>query len=133
MAERDEVIKALVAQEKHMEALLALRQVVGVGTGYRWRRGKQTKEICVQVFVNRKAPPEALADHEIIPRELRALGDDLVGTDVNEVSTLDAQQDTTRYRPVPGGCSIGPEASVSAGTLGGRSEERRVGRGGGCS
>lgn len=119
MAEREQVIKALVAQEKHMEALLALRQVVGVGTGYRWRRGKQTKEICVQVFVNRKSPPEALADHEIIPRELRALGDESVGTDVTEVSTLDAQQDTTRYRPVPGGCSIGPEASVSAGTLGG--------------
>ena len=31
----------------------------------------------------------------------------------------EALQDTTRYRPVPGGCSIGPEATVSAGTLGG--------------
>lgn len=119
MAGLDPIIRALAAQERHMNTLLALRQVVGVGTGFRVRRGKQTKEVCVQVFVNRKMPPEALSDHELVPEELQSLEGESVGTDVAEVSTLDAQQDTARYRPVPGGCSIGPEASVSAGTLGG--------------
>ena len=42
-----------------------------------------------------------------------------VRTDVIETTIPEAQQDTTRRRPVPGGGSIGPEASVSAGTLGG--------------
>ena len=53
-----------------------------------------------------------------MPDEL-PMTDGPVTTDVVELHLPEAQQDTTRYRPVPGGCSIGPEATVSAGTLGG--------------
>ena len=54
----------------------------------------------------------------MIPDEL-AGPSGAAATDVVEVYGVRALQDTTRYRPVPGGCSIGPEQSVSAGTLGG--------------
>ena len=72
----------------------------------------------MQVFVRRKVAPHQLAADVMVPAEL-AMADGPVTTDVVELHLPEAQQDTTRYRPVPGGCSIGPEATVSAGTLGG--------------
>jgi hypothetical protein len=42
-----------------------------------------------------------------------------VPVDVIEVGFVYAAVDPTRYRPVPGGCSIGHESVIDAGTLGG--------------
>lgn len=108
------------AQESSQEQLLALANVVGVGTGFRVRNGDLTNEICVQVFVERKVAPEALDAWQAVPTRVAGYEGANVRTDVIEATVPDAfQEDTTRYRPVPGGCSIGPEATVSAGTLGG--------------
>jgi hypothetical protein len=108
------------AQEANEEQLLARANVVGVGTGLRMRNGEFTDEVCVQVFVERKRAPEALVAWEMIPARIPGYEGANVRTDVVEAPVADAlQEDTTRYRPVPGGCSIGPEARVSAGTLGG--------------
>lgn len=112
------VIAAMAAQEAHTERLLELENVIGVGTGLRVKGGKITKEVCVQILVRQKLPLEQLSARAIVPEELAAEEGD-VRTDVLEISIPEAQQDTGRYRPVPGGCSIGPEATVSAGTLGG--------------
>jgi hypothetical protein len=108
------------AQETSQEQLLALANVVGVGTGLRVRNGEFTDEVCVQVFVERKLAPEALDAWQTVPVRVPGYEGANVRTDVIEAPVPDAlQADTTRYRPVPGGCSIGPEATVSAGTLGG--------------
>jgi hypothetical protein len=108
------------AQESSQEQLLALSNVVGVGTGLRVRNGEFTDEVCVQVFVERKLAPEALDAWQTVPARVPGYEGANVRTDVIEAPVPDAlQADTTRYRPVPGGCSIGPEATVSAGTLGG--------------
>ncbi len=114
----DLVNRTLAAQDAHFEQLAAKANVVAVGTGYRTRNGRRTKEICVQVFVRRKVAEQQLAAEAVVPDEL-PMTDGPVTTDVVELHLPEAQQDTTRYRPVPGGCSIGPEATVSAGTLGG--------------
>ena len=114
---RENVVR--YAQEANQEQLLDFANVVGVGTGLRIRNGEFTDEICVQVFVQRKLDPEALAAWQTVPSRVPGYEGANIRTDVVEAPVPDALQDTTRYRPVPGGCSIGPEATVSAGTLGG--------------
>lgn len=109
---------AAAAGEHHLPQLLRQPNVIGVGVGYRDKRGKVTDETCVHVFVDRKIDAEQLDDASMIPEEIGGPAGS-VRTDVVEVFDVRAQQDTTRYRPVPGGCSIGPERSTSAGTLGG--------------
>ena len=118
MAKLDNVVAAMAAQEMHEEELLSKRNVVGVGTGFRVRKGKLTREVCVQAIVDRKLPADDLAAADVVPEKLAGPDRVSVGTDVLEL-TLEAQQDTGRYRPVPGGVSIGPESRISAGTLGG--------------
>lgn len=114
---RENVVR--YAQEANQEQLLALANVVGVGTGLRIRNGESTDEICVQVFVERKLTPEALDAWQTVPATVPGYEGANVRSDVVAALVPYALQDTTRYRPVPGGCSIGPEATVSAGTLGG--------------
>lgn len=112
--------RVLYAQEQNEARLLDLPPVIGVASGPRIRRGKQTRELCVQVFVERKRPLEALGLAERVPETVAGMdASEPVATDVIEIARPNEHQDVTRYRPVPGGCSIGPEASVSAGTLGG--------------
>lgn len=119
MAKPSKLARTLYAQERNEEELLDRRGVLGVATGPRMRGGETTDEICVQVFVERKLPEDRIAAHELLPARLAGFEGEQVRTDVIEITPPVAEQDTTRYRPVPGGCSIGPESSVSAGTLGG--------------
>ncbi|MCP4327462.1 MAG: hypothetical protein GY791_03385 [Alphaproteobacteria bacterium] len=119
MANVDKVVRALCAQEQFSDQLLSLPNVFGVASGLRRKGGQWTKEIAVQIFVTRKIPKDRLASRALVPRRLEAREVGAVATDVIEMEIPDAGVDPARYRPVPGGCSIGPEASVSAGTLGG--------------
>jgi hypothetical protein len=107
------------AQEANEEQLFRLANVIGVATGFRTREGKQTSEVVVQVFVERKLPKNSLAQSHVVPERVLGFEGAAVRTDVIESPVPIAHQDTTRYRPVQAGSSIGPEASVSAGTLGG--------------
>ncbi|MGH2776985.1 MAG: hypothetical protein ACRDJT_16355 [Actinomycetota bacterium] len=119
MARQDRVSQAMFAQELNTENLLALPNVIGTATGYRQKGGQYSAEVCVQVFVESKYAVDRLPSGGVVPNAVTAEGDRTVRTDVIESGPLDTFQDTTRYRPVPGGCSIGPQQSVSAGTLGG--------------
>ena len=119
MARPSREVLVRYAQEANEERLLDLPNVIGVATGFRERGGELTDEIAVQVFVERKLPRPRLAPSQIVPERVPGYEAAPVRTDVIETTVPEAQQDTTRYRPVPGGCSIGAEASVNAGTLGG--------------
>jgi hypothetical protein len=119
VARQSRVSQVMFAQELHTESLLTLPNVIRTGTGYRQSNGEYTNEVCVQIFVERKYPLEQLPPGTIVPTEVTAEEARPIRTDVIETGPLDAFQDTTRYRPVPGGCSIGPQQSNSAGTLGG--------------
>lgn len=124
MANSDLTLAALRVQELHEPNLLSLPNVVGTGTGYRERRGKVTGEVVVQVFVNRKYPRDHLPDWAMVPETLPGAAGDAVRVDVIEVGFVYAAQDTTRYRPVPGGCGIGHQSRVDASTLGGWAADR---------
>jgi hypothetical protein len=119
MARPDRVSRTLFAQEQNEPLLLELPNVIGVATGQRQTGGEFTDEICVQVFVQRKLSQDQLSDWEMVPDRVAGYETERIRTDVIEITLPEALQDTTRYRPVRGGVSIGPESSVSAGTLGG--------------
>ena len=118
MASADRVARVSAAQELHSERLLEFPNVVGTGTGYRQLRGRFGTEVCVQAFVQAKLDPSELPEWAIVPREVH-LGEERIRVDVIDVGFVYAAQDTTRYRPVPGGCSIGHQDRVDASTLGG--------------
>lgn len=109
-------------KEAHKQAILARPNIVGAGTGYKVRRGERTDELCVVVLVSRKVPLAALSAQDMVPRQL-----DGVPTDVIEVGELRAlQSPTDRWRPAPGGVSIG-HYLITAGTLGAVVRDRASG------
>lgn len=97
----------------HEESLLARPNVVGVGTGYKVRAGQIIKEPCVVALVRQKVPEAGLTPAALVPPEVGG-----IPTDVLEVGDLRAlQARTDRWRPAPGGVSIG-HYQITGGTLG---------------
>jgi hypothetical protein len=119
MARLDRVTRCLLAQEMHAERLLSYPNVVGIGTGFREQRERRTEEVVVQAFVQRKYSLEELPDWALLPRAISGPEGRDVRLDVIDVGYVYAAQDTTRYRPVPGGCSMGHQSVVDASTPGG--------------
>ncbi len=100
-------------KQLHEQAILGKKNVVGVGIGKKVVRGKRTDQDCITVMVSRKIPIQALSSEDVVPREI----EDVV-TDVVQVGTIRAfAERTDRWRPAPGGVSIG-HYKISAGTLG---------------
>lgn len=93
--------------------LLKKSNVVAVGLGYKVTEGVKTKDLAIVCSVTKKLPHQQLAKEDLIPS---VIGDRR--TDVVETGTIRALVDRTRrWRPAPGGVSIGHEL-ITAGTLG---------------
>ena len=92
--------------------LIGDENVVGVGIGEKDRNGEPTGDLAVKVYVVDKAPADAIQPQSLVP-------EDIAGhpTDVEEVGIVTASQLRTKFRPAPGGCSIG-HTRITAGTLG---------------
>ena len=69
----------------HEESLLAKANVVGVGIGFRRRRGETTGEAALVVMVTHKVPRGQLAPQDFIPDRIEG-----VPVDVREVGELRA-------------------------------------------
>lgn len=110
MAELSEIRAAKAA---HTAELMDRPNVVGVGIGRRVKGNEQTNELCLSVLVADKIAVEGLAAEALVPS---TLGN--VPTDVVQIGTVRANQvPTGKFRPAPGGVSIG-HFQISAGTLG---------------
>ncbi len=97
----------------HEERLFRKRNVVGVGIAKKVVGGLQTDEPCVVVFVERKVPKSQLRPGDLVPETIETMK-----TDVVETGRIQAfQARTDRWRPAPGGVSIG-HYRITAGTLG---------------
>lgn len=94
-------------------ALLGKSNVVATGVGYKVTAGTRTDMLCVVCSVEKKLPLSALEQSDRIPAEVDGLPTDVVET--GPVRTL--QSPTGRFRPAPGGVSIG-HRDITAGTLG---------------
>ena len=89
--------------------LLSLPNVVGLGIGKKNGSGKT----CITAMVSDKLPVAALSRETVIPESING-----VPTDVMQVGHIQANQlRTDRWRPAPGGVSIG-HYKITAGTLG---------------
>lgn len=100
-------------KEQHVVAILEKPNVIGVGMGYKVTRNRRTDELSVVVLVRQKLPKAGLRPDDLVSRDL-----DGVATDVLEVGDVRAlQARTDRWRPAPGGVSIG-HYQVTAGTFG---------------
>jgi hypothetical protein len=109
------------AWELHAAELAKLPGVVTVSVGRRTVKGRRTREPAVVVSVVRKLSPDQLSSSTMVPRELSLPDGTVVRTDVVEEAdaVFTPDQDSAAYRPVPGGCEIGPLGSAFLGTLGG--------------
>jgi hypothetical protein len=110
MATQQDVVRV---KEQHKGELLTKPNVVGVGVGYKVSGRTKTTQISVVALVRQKVPRAGLEPEAIVPRQVGG-----VSTDVVEVGDLKAlQTPTDRWRPAPGGVSVG-HVRVTAGTLG---------------
>lgn len=113
-------------QQREQDALLNLPGVTGVDTGYKYVKGRRTRQIAIRVMVVKKK--------KRVPAKVRipAMIDGII-TDVIErtvvpfvlrkpLQEITPAPDNKRYDPLQGGISIGPDRSVNgyvyAGTLG---------------
>jgi len=99
--------------KKTQRELLKKKNVVAVARGFREVGGKLTKEIVIVCSVEKKEPLSALAAKDLIPANIEDEKTDVFVS--GRIYALKARTD--RWRPAPGGVSIGHQ-QVSAGTLG---------------
>ena len=107
-----QLTKIATTQAAHEEEILQLKNVMGVGIGAKTTGGKETKEICIQVYVKKKLAKKSLQKKDIVSPTF-----DGVKTDVIEVGEIEAQAYTARLRPIQPGYSIGHH-KITAGTFG---------------
>lgn len=96
----------------NFEQLLARSNVVATGVGYKVSGGKRTNQLSIVCSVVDKTPVSALSAKDLVPKEL-----DSMPTDVVRIGKVRALAHTGRFRPAPGGVSIG-HVEITAGTLG---------------
>ncbi len=97
----------------HEERLFRKRNVVGVGLAKKVVGGRTTDEPCIVVLVERKVPKSQLRPRDLVPETIETMKTDVVET--GRIQALQAR--TGRWRPAPGGVSIG-HYRITAGTLG---------------
>ena len=99
--------------KKAKNRLFPLRNVVGVGLGYKETGRENTGELSVVVLVSRKEHHRDLGPDDTIPRTIDAVPTDVV--EIGEVKFL--VERTGKLRPAKPGISIGHQ-QITAGTLG---------------
>ena len=93
--------------------LMSKANVVATGIGYKKTAGKKTDELCIVCSVDTKISKNKLSAQDLIPSSVQSVSTDVVRTGL--FRTL--QDPTGRFRPAPGGVSIGHK-DITAGTFG---------------
>ena len=101
-----------VLKENRFE-LLARSNVVATGIGYKITKGEKRPTLSIVCSVIKKLPASSLSARDMVPTTVNN-----IPTDVVETGPIRAlQSHTAKYRPAPGGVSIG-HRDITAGTLG---------------
>jgi hypothetical protein len=119
----NDIVKAVFERVKL--DLLRKANMVAVGIGYKTVGGKKTTTVAIVCSVTEKLPVSNLKAADLIPLSIEGVLTDVIETGiikalepVEGVSTAKEIYDRTRrWRPAPGGVSIGHE-KITAGTLG---------------
>jgi len=80
MISQEELERLREVKDRHQLELLNKPNVVGVGIGFRHRRGRRTSEAAIVVSVTEKVPESDLAADEVIPEELEGVPVDVQAT-----------------------------------------------------
>ncbi|MBA7568817.1 hypothetical protein ES708_10552 [subsurface metagenome] len=99
-----------------LQAILARKNVVSIGKGFKRKRGKKTKQISWIITVEQKLPLVELTAADIIPAEYKGLPTDVIVGKMPQPRFAPKPR-TDRWRPAPGGVSIG-HYEITAGTFG---------------
>jgi hypothetical protein len=110
--EINETARITEVQDKHVAALMALDNVVGVAPSLKMKAGKPTHRWSLTVFVETKLPKAKLSKGSLVPAQVEG-----VPTDVVEVGKLEPLVFNGRVRPALPGFSIGHH-NITAGTFG---------------
>ncbi len=101
------------ALQTHKKSFLEKPGLLAIGIGFKTVAGKETTDLAIICSVKKKKALKDLSAADRIPEMIEN-----IPTDVIETAEIVAQADPTgRFRPVPGGVSIG-HRGVTAGTLG---------------
>lgn len=121
---------------KYKKKLLKLKNVEGVGIGYKVKDGVKIDEIATVIFVKEKLPVSQLKARDIVPEELDGVRTDVIQSgrfrllSFMEKPGIQRNADierTRKIRPAPGGVSIG-HYEISAGTLGTIVRDNKTGK-----
>ena len=118
------ITSRIIAQalRQNEDELLARANVVGVGIGEKIKDGMPQGRLCLKVYVEKKISRVKLSKKDLIPQELSP-----IETDVEETGKIIAFGNTGRYRPAPGGVSLG-HYKITAGTLGCLVKDKKSGK-----
>ena len=99
--------------KSNRENLLKRANVVATGVGYKETGGERTSTLCIVCSVKKKVDAGQLSGQDLVPATVAGMP-----TDVLETGVIRAlQAPTDRFRPAPGGVSVG-HVAITAGTLG---------------
>jgi hypothetical protein len=101
-----------ILKERSTE-LFGCANVVATGVGYKTVDGKLTDIPSIICSVVNKLPASSLSSRNLIPAEIGGVPTDVVATGIIRAF----QAPTGRFRPTPGGVSVGHK-DITAGTLG---------------
>jgi hypothetical protein len=99
--------------QRNRDQLLGRENVVATGIGYKTVGGRKTDKMSIVCSVARKMPTDQLKSGQQVPQAIEDVPIDVVQT--GPIRAL--QPPTEKFRPAPGGVSIGHFA-ITAGTLG---------------
>jgi len=123
-AEKFDIELAIAQEAKEINEidLLSRANVQGVGIGYKQVNNKDTDNLSVVIYVEKKIKEDKLDKKDIAPKKIEIVmpsgGKSLqVVTDVQVVGKIEAQTFIARIRPVKPGYSIG-HYKITAGTFG---------------
>ena len=106
----ENIRQSLNAERKE---LLKKQNVVATGIGFKVTAGRETPDLAIICSVDVKKPIGKLSNRDRVPPMINN-----IPTDVKASGIIRAfQSPTSRFRPAPGGCSIG-QYQITAGTLG---------------
>ena len=84
MSDQDKKVEAISKiQADHTDALMKMKNVVGIAIGRKQKEGSSTEELSLVVLVDKKIPKDELTEDELIPDEI-----DGIPTDVQETGGL---------------------------------------------
>lgn len=108
----DDFAAAREILKSNQSQLLSRSNVIATGVGFKVSGGERTSQMSIICSVVEKTPVSQLSAKDLVPKELGSLP-----TDVVQIGKVWALARTGRFRPAPGGVSIG-HVDITAGTLG---------------